>query len=1001
MTDLEQVAASHGFTAVKSEPVSEVEGTVHLMHHTASGARLMFIENDDANKAFSITFKTPAADDTGVFHILEHSVLCGSEKFPVKEPFVNLLKTSMQTFLNAMTFPDKTMYPVASTNMADLMNLTEVYLDAVFHPLIYANENIFKQEGWHWEVLPKDADGDAPEGAADEARAQEAAIPEPTDPSEVQLNINGVVFNEMKGALSEPESVLYDALSAALFPDTTYRFESGGTPEAIPDLTYEAFLDAHRRHYRPENAWIILYGDMDIKRMLSFLDRSYLSPLTSAREGREEALANPLELQQPVINEDARRTMATSPDNACMALGYVVGSAHEAERVVAVDILLDAIAGSNEAPLKRRVMDAHLADDFSAYLADSVLQPFAVMQLKGAKPGAEDAFGALVEGELRRLAGGGLDPELVLAALDHAEFVMREHDLGISDGVAYAMAAMNGWLYDERDALSYIRYEQMFADLRKKAHEGWFRQLIREVFLESAHHAQARVIPEEAPEEDVNAQRCARMLGSLSSAQVAKLEEEMVSLVEAQMAPDPPEALAKLPSLSVADLAEAPEEPPFEVVEDASLGVARVIRHRMETHGIAYAVRYYDLSRVSFDELAAVSILGMVLGRLDTEAHTAAQLDTLLQGKLGSFSVVPDVYEREGEEEPRACLMVTTSALAQNTAFAAQLADEVLGTTCFTDEDRIRDMLVQRKVALEQSFAMAGHSAAAMRALSYTSRAALLKEQLFGMDFYRKLCALIEEYPVRAPELIDALQDLSRRIFTDDACTLSFAGTEEEYRAYCDAYQGFGIPAKAPEARLEAPVPVDRHEAFAVSADVTFTALAADRKAAGIPFSGAWLLASRMLTYGYLWNEVRVVGGAYGVGLSCQRNGQTVFHSYRDPKIDPTLEAFEGASAWLERMDVPQAEFEGYVVSTVASMDAPVKPKGLMRRQDAMHFTGITPEDRAKTRAELVDATPQVVLAVAGPLAELARAHHVCSVGDGKLIRASREQFDVHDLTSA
>ena len=346
MTDIAAIAAAHGFTLEGSRAIAEVEGTVHLMNHAASGARLMWIANDDANKAFSITFKTPAADDTGVFHILEHSVLCGSEKFPVKEPFVNLLKSSMQTFLNAMTFPDKTMYPVASTNEQDLVNLMDVYLDAVFHPDIYRRPQIFQQEGWHLEV----------EGEGDSRR----------------LVYNGVVYNEMKGALSDPDSVLYDTLSAALFPDTTYRFESGGTPAAIPSLTYEGFLDNHRRHYRPDNAYIILYGNLDIDRFLGFIDEGYLGPLAGADRA---GAPNPLTLQAPVVCDLARASMATTPENACTAVGYVVGTAAERERLMAADILIDAILGSNEAPMKRALLDAGVADDVVAYLADSVASP--------------------------------------------------------------------------------------------------------------------------------------------------------------------------------------------------------------------------------------------------------------------------------------------------------------------------------------------------------------------------------------------------------------------------------------------------------------------------------------------------------------------------------------------------------------------------------------------------------------------------------------------------
>lgn len=986
-------AQKAGFSDVHTEALPEIDGMAHQMRHEVSGARLLFLQNEDVDKSFSITFKTPAADDTGVFHILEHSVLCGSAKFPVKEPFVNLLKGSMQTFLNAMTFPDKTMYPVASTNMADLMNLTDVYMDAVFHPRIYQTEDIFKQEGWHLEALRADALGDAPEGEADALRAEDAGIPAPDEPAEVRLQYNGVVYNEMKGALSEPDSVLYDALSAALFPDTTYRFESGGTPAAIPDLTYAAFLDSHERHYRADNAYIILYGDMDIERMLTFLDAEYLSHLP---QDAKAAAPNPLDLQAPVVCTDASCTMSTVPDNACMALGYVVGTSCEVERAVATDILVDAIAGSNEAPLKKAVMDAKIGDDFHAYLADSVYQPFVVMQLKGMKPKAEETFGDVVRTEIEHLASGGLDRELLRAAVSHAEFVMREHNFGMSDGVVYSMAAMNGWLYDDADALSYIRYEELFARLKERIESGWFEELLRELFLESDHWAQARVIPTEAEAGAAQDAKLARMREALTPGELEQIEADAAALVRAQMTPDAPEALTTLPMLAVSDLGDAPAEPDFRVCERDGM---TVIRHEVETHGIAYATRYYSLDCLEYEELPYAAILGMVLGRLDTDGHTASELDTLIQGKLGNLSFAPDVYEPLGEAATYATFVVSSSALADEAAQAAGIADEVLGTTRFTDIGKISDMLTQRKVALEQTFCMAGHSAAANRALSYVSRTAKAKEQLSGIDFYLFLRELIEDLDARAEALMDKLASLAERIFADDNCVLSFAGSDEAFDAYWHARKGLGIRAASEPARLVVPEPHDAHEAFGVSADVTFTAMAADRKRLQMPFAGAWLLASKMLTYGYLWNEVRVVGGAYGVGFSSRRGGQTFFHSYRDPKIDPTIEAFRGAPAWLRSASVPAEEFEGYIVSTVASMDAPQKPRDLVRRQDTMHFTGCTHDDRAQTRRELVGATLDEVRALADQLQELMEDGHVCCVGDAKLIEGCKEGFTLLNLT--
>ena len=969
MTDLEQVAASHGFTAVKSEPISEVEGTVHLMHHAASGARLMFIENDDANKAFSITFKTPAADDTGVFHILEHSVLCGSEKFPVKEPFVNLLKTSMQTFLNAMTFPDKTMYPVASTNEQDLVNLMDVYLDAVFHPDIYRRPVIFQQEGWHREL----------EGEGEGER----------------LVVNGVVYNEMKGALSEPDSVLYDGLSAALFPDTTYRFESGGTPAAIPTLTYEGFLENHRRHYRPDNAYIILYGNLDADRFLGFLDERYLAPLAAKERGPLDI--NPLGLQAPVAPAPVVVPMATAPENACAAVGFVIGRAAERERIVAADILMDAIMGANESPLKRALLDAGIADDAIGYVADSVAQPFAVVSLRGARPGAAERLRAIVAAEARRLAEGGLDRELVRAALSHAEFVMRERNFGYPDGVVLAMSAMAGWLYSDDDPAAYLRFEDVFASLREKVEEGYFEALLRELFLDNDHRACAVVVPTESDEaaEEAEAAGEREAAAELTEDEAASIREAVRALREAQEAPDAPEALAKLPQLSRADIGEAPAEAMWEVGE---CGPWRLIRHHLPCRGIAYAYRYFAMDGLAFDELPYATVLACVLGKLDTSRHTAAELDTLVQAHLGNLGFAVEVHEdAEDRERLRPMFVMGSSALDEEVPWAAHLAEEVLRETDFSDIERIRDILGQRRIAMEQAFASAGHSAAMARVASYYLPAGVVREALSGVGFYRFLKELLASFDERACELSAKLAELSRRLFTDGGCTLSFGGDEAALAAFREASSPFGGMAGAPA--LTVPAPEDGHEAFVVASDVTYTACGWDRRLLGEPYGGAWLLASRILSYDFLWTEVRVKGGAYGAGFQTTRSGSSRFYSYRDPRIDETVERFRTSGDWLAGVFNPtESEMDGYVVSTVASLDAPAKARELLRRQDGLYFSGATLEDRARVREEVRAAGIDDVRALASSVDAIAGAGPVCCFGNGEVIRASGEGFNVVDL---
>lgn len=974
--DIADLAKAHGFTLQGFESIPEIEGDAFVMKHDASKARLLYLKNSDPNKAFSISFKTPAGDDTGVFHILEHSVLCGSEKFPVKEPFVNLLKSSMQTFLNAMTFPDKTMYPVASTNDQDLLNLADVYLDAVFRPAIYEKRTIFEQEGWHYEL----AEGEG-------ERQDEAPC----------LVYNGVVFNEMKGALSDPESVLYDALSAALFPDTCYRFESGGIPKAIVDLTYENYLDTHARHYRPDNSYITLYGNLDIDTFLTFLDEDYLSPLAAIDRG--VLAVNPLEVQKPVCALGAKKLMPTAEENASCAVGYVIGHARERKRLIAADILLDAIMGSNEAPMKRALLDAGIAADASAFIADAVVQPFVVVQLRGLEKGSAPQLRKIVTEQARKLAEGGLDHELVEAALSHAEFVMRERNFGYADGVMLAMASMSGWLYGDDLACAYLRYDDAFAELRKELEEGYFEQLVRELFLDNDHMAEVELVPTAEDEDAALSERLAKLAANMSDEDFTAVADEVAALREAQESPDSPEDVAKLPQLTISDIGSAQAEPAYALEPDHPLPL---LHHSAQKHGISYAYRYFDLERVSFEDLPYVSILAMVLGKLDTRRYSAAKLDTLIQSKLGNFSVFVEVHESAAERSiahPK--LVISTSALEDKVEYLAEFTREIFTETMFDCQDKIFDILMQKKVAMEQAFANAGNTAATGRVSSYYLPAALVREQLGGVDFYLFLKKLIAEWDVRADVTTRKLNELAKLIFTDDNCMLSWSGTDEALSRFWAA-GALTLATCEAENRLIIPQTIAKNEAFIVPTDITYTAIGFDRRLLGEGrYTGSWLVASRALSYDYLWNEVRVKGGAYGCGFQTTRQGNTRFYSFRDPHIDETIGRFMNAGNWLRAFDPSESEMCGYVVSTTASFDAPVKTRELIRRQDGCYLAGYTPEDRMRIRDEVVATTPQDLRELGDIVQAVAQAAPRCTFGNRDIISESETDFTVIDLLSS
>ena len=956
-------SAHAGFTCIAALPVPEISGIAYQLVHDKSGARALWLACADTNRSFAIAFKTPPADDTGVFHILEHSVLCGSERYPVKEPFVHLLKSSMQTFLNAMTFPDKTMYPVASTNVADLENLMGVYLDAVLAPNIYTRPRIFEQEGWHYELESADA----------------------------PLTYNGVVFNEMKGALSDPDDVLSNCVMRALFPDTAYGFESGGNPRAIPQLTYESFLDNHARHYNLANSYTIFYGDLDIDRELAFVAERF-----DASEHRSDEPANPLELQAPVDAGLVRHEMATAPENASVGVAYVLGTAHDRERVLAFDVLLDALAGSNEAPLKRRVLDAGLGDDMIVQMIDGVLQPYVQFTLKGAHEGAAERFRALIEETCAELADGGIPRDRLEASLAQAEFHLREGDFGsYADGVVYSIFALSGWLYDDDRPTDYLRYEDALAHMKAGLEAGYFEKLLADAILKSTHRALIDLVPVEEGDIQEELAELEAAKAAMTPAELDRIIDEVAELRAEQDAPDTPEDLAKLPMLSISDIDDpAPEPAPFDA--DAPLPC---IAHELDTHGIAYLYCYFDLRCVAFNELPHVQILTELLGRLDTELLNAAALDTVLAERLGTLNFFCETRGRD--EDPLFVLpqlVVGASALSSRIADLAKLPAEVWSTTLFADGERAKAILTQQRIALEQGYLNSGHSAAIARATCGFSRVGLASSQTSGLEYYFFIKDLLQNWDERWPALADKLDALRQRIFRAGNVTVSFTGSAEDRAAFWAEAGTLGLSEGAAEHILETPAPAPADEAFVTPANVVFVAAVAPESAADAGDAGTWSVLSRILSLGYLWNEVRVKGGAYGTGFRYTTTKLRQFYSYRDPGVDPTLARYDAAGEWLASWEPAADEFDGYVISTVAAHDVPVKPRALARRQDGLRFSGRDLAWRDMVRAQQLATTPEAVRALAPALSALADERVVCVFGSRDLIEASAAKLKVTEL---
>ena len=973
-----------GFELIGSQKLTEIDGHVHVLKHNLSGARVLWLENDDENKSFSIAFKTPPTNSTGVFHILEHSVLCGSQKFPVKEPFVNLLKSSMQTFLNAMTFPDKTVYPVASTNEQDLMNLMNVYLDAVFNPLIYEKREIFEQEGWHKEV--------------DDAG---------------NVSFSGVVYNEMQGALSDPDSVLFDALCERLYPESAYSFESGGDPKNIPELSYEQFLETHAKHYVPSNAYVILYGNLDASKFLRVIDKDYLTPAHERFCAKnccenEQFLFN---VAKPVCPEVLVKEMDIDEGMTTEAIAFRLAHAGNLVDNQAVSILMDAVMGSNVAPLKARLLKTGIADDFYSSVIEPVEYPALTIACQGVK--CDNALEILERETLaffKEWSEGALDVALVEASINHTELVMREHNFGTADGVLWGLDALSTWLYDENLAYDALQFEQIFANLRQKLLKGEFEGIIRKYILDKTagqgEIARAKVVQINknlCEDEQIllnneqkllnNEQNLLKNEQKLSQTQQNstisveeknKICENVARLQAVQSEPDSQENLAKLPYLKIGDISSSIKKHSFDVVEN---GASTALFHKnLSTAGLAYYSTHFDLNEIPEDDMFWLSLLSFMLGKFDTDDYTAEDINLKCRELLGKCRFGLFVPSNVKDERQR-YFYVSTSCMEGKTAEASKLISSILHTTNFDNDERIKQILNMIRLDFQQSLVTSGHTFAKKRAESTLNWQAAMREEYGGIEFYKNVCELCEH----ADENLTKIKEKFNNFLTKFASAQVVHSTTTDADTFAKWEGGLELkPAKSSGEQLPASswIPTFGNEAFAVKSDVTFTAvqsslrLAEGQASKNTEFTGAWAIVSRALSFDYLWNTIRVQGGAYGCGFSMNQYGNGGFYTFRDPKAKQSRETIAQAGEWLKNFSPTEREFEGFVVSSVADFDKPCKPSALMARGDGQFFSGKTEEDREKLRDEVLHTKVDDVRALGQMVTDVAKNSSVCVVGN-------------------
>lgn len=950
--------------------VEDVQSDGLILRHKKSGARIAILSNNDDNKVFYIGFRTPPEDETGVPHIIEHTTLCGSKKFPVKDPFIELAKGSLNTFLNAMTYPDKTVYPVASCNDQDFKNLMDVYLDAVFNPNITKYEEIFKQEGWHYELTGKDD----------------------------ELKINGVVYNEMKGAYSSPDEVLSSQIYRSLFPDNTYSKDSGGNPEYIPKLTYEAYLDFYHKYYHPSNSYIYLYGDMDVVERLEWLDKEYLS-LYDYKKVNSEINKQPAFDEIKNVEAQYSITMDDSQENKTyLSYNRVVGDTLDEMLYQAFDVLDYALVSSPGAPVKQALIDAGIGDDVYGSYDAGILQPVFSFVAKNANASQADEFESIIENTLKEVVKTGINKEALLAGINSSEFKFREADFGqFPKGLLFGLNCLDSWLFDDMKPFIHLECLGTFAKLRKAVDTDYFEKLIQEYLLDNTHGSSVTVKPKRGlgnEREEALAKELSDYKASLSDEEIKKLIEDTEHLKKYQEEPSSDEDLRKLPMLTRADMKK--NAMPFSNIEDELLDV-KVVRHDIESNGIDYISFLFDAGDFAQSELGYLGFFTNALGLVSTEKYSYADLANATNIYTGGISTGtashPDIKDRNNFVFK---FEVKLKVLEKNLDKALELMEQMLLSSDFTDTKRLGELVAQIKARLQANLSSSGHLVAAMRSMSSFSRYALYQDELKGIAFYRSICHIEKELSESPKNVSDKLAAIAKKLFARNRMLISFTGNNEAYGNAKPSLEkviaGFNkMSAIGNQAEVHFNT---AKEAFIDASQIQYVAKTGDFICEGYEYTGALRLLRIILSYDYLWINVRVKGGAYGCMNTFLRSGESYFVSYRDPNLSDTLDVYDRIPEYIKSFSPDERDMTKYIIGTFSALDTPMNPEAKGSRSLSAYLEGITYEQIQKERNEILNAQPEDIRRLADLVEAVLKKDSICVIGNENMIKESAGLFE-------
>jgi len=957
----------HGFTLVDERYVEEIQSTARIFIHDKTGAKLLSLENEDDNKVFSIGFRTPPSDSTGVPHIIEHCVLSGSRKYTTKEPFMDMAKGSLNTFMNAITFSDKTLFPIASRNEKDFFNLMDVYLDAVFYPRIYDIEEIFMQEGWHYEIFSEK---------------------EP-------IRYQGVVYNEMLGAYSSPERILSENISKSLFPDTIYKYSSGGNPDVIPELTYEDFLSFHKKFYHPSNSFLFLYGDGDIEKQLKHINENYLSNFDKQEIDSEIPLQKPFNSRREIIEYYPISKDEPDDNKSYLSLNFVIGNNTDPETYLMTSILSQLLIESEAAPLKNTLLEKGIGQDIFPITVGGFQSGLGIVA-KNTSENKKDEFQQIVFDTLKRMVKEGIDRELIKACINIVEFDLREASGFPSKGITYNILSLDSWLYDA-DPLLHIQYEKTLNRLKSNIDTGYYERFIEEKFINNPHSSLVIINPKKGLGEEMERKVTDKLTSykeSLSKEEIDYLIEKNNRLRKMQSTDDSEEDKATIPKLSLSDVEPKSEIIPQEVIREKSF---TLLNHNIFTSKISYLDFYFDTSMVEEELIPYINLLAKLLGKVDTRNKPYYELSNDIYVNTGGIDFSTSLFIENNKDDiyyPK--FIIRGKSLRDNIPKLIQLINEIITESKIEDVKRIKDIVAQVKSRIEMGIFSNGHSVAMRRVGSYFSPSGKYVEKLQGLDFYWFLSDLLKNFDGTSDEILSNLNKVYNKIFNINNLVISFTGEEEDFRIaksnlkmVTDNINNNKFKPNEYSFKEE-----KLNEGIMSSANVQYVSKGYNLTKLGYDYKGSLLVLSTLLSREYLHNKIRAQGGAYGAGISIDKTGHVITYSYRDPNLRSTIEVYDSMAEYIGNLGLSESEFTNFIIGTISRLDPAVTPYMKGQIATARFISNISYDDIQKNREEVLNTTLKDIKDCASILKDTMDENYLCVLGNESKIRENKDLFN-------